>query len=374
MFMLITRKVYEKLYRLRRFPISGLLVVSVLSLTSRINPAIGQSSAKDQIASEIQRFEQSPAAKTADASDDLAALRQSRSTLESGLIFASLYQLKSPFTDLAMQQYLGSKSDVKEMDAFEKEWRRIGAELTTEESALTDAKLRALPSAVRAIVESNQLQSRTLYEAGHLYGRETGVPNGLAYNGLAKGLMDFAVWAAELKFPSSPGSPAPSARNGISELEKEVLQAYNKPGAAEQQGRFNQINSTLKFAAELDHAGKNDGALQQLLSASLTFGGLSAAAAGQNDAGELQKQLLKFKGRFAENSSDPSIGEMYWEILTASASSKTPATGAKRAAIIVDDVLPRYFRATTPGESATATAVAPTGAKVTITLVRWPYT
>ena len=202
--------------------------------------------------------------------------------------------------------------------------------------------------------------------------------NGLAYNGLAKGMMEFAVWAAGLKFPAGAQSTIPSARAGISDLEKEVLQAYNRPGVAEQQIRFNQVNATLKFAGELDHAGKNEGALQQLLRAALAFGSLNGAAENQNNPGEVQKQLLAAKDRFSGNSNDQSIGQMYWEIaqseLAASASSKTYTTGNLRAAIIVSDVLPRYFRSMNGGTTAGAVAASASGAKVTITLVRWPYT
>ena len=187
------------------------------------------------------------------------ALRQSRTSLDSGLLLASLYQLQSPFINLVMQQYGSSTGEIHDMDAFEKEWQRAGAELSQEESALTEAKIRALPAAVRALVEANQLQSRTLYNAGHLYGQETGVQNGLAYNGLAKGMMEFAVWASGLEFPSEARPAIPSARAGISELEKEVLQAYNRPGVAEQQIRFNQVNSTLKFAGGTRPRGKERG-------------------------------------------------------------------------------------------------------------------
>ncbi len=69
---------------------------------------------------------------------------------------------------------------------------------------------------------------------------------------------------------------------------------------------------------------------------------------------------------------------MYWEIaqseLAASANSKTYTTGTLRAAIIVSDVLPRYFRSMSGGTTAGAVAVSGGDAKVTITLVRWPYT
>lgn len=368
-------------YFFRRVAIVALVLAGVVGIAAATNAAIGQvgaTEAKEQIASEIQRLQQLPAAKSADAANDLDALRQSSNSLDSGLLFASLYQLQSPFFDLVMQQYVSTAGDVHDMDAFEKEWQRAGAELSKEESALTEAKLRALPAAVRALVEANQLQSRTLYNAGHLYGQETGVQNGLAYNGLAKGMMEFAVWAAGLKFPAGSRSMVPSAGNGISGLEKEVLQAYNRPGVAEQQIRFNQVNSTLKFAAELDRAGKNEGALQQLLRAALAFGSLNGAAENQNNPGEIQKQLLAAKDRFSGNSNDQSIGEMYWEIaqseLAASANSKTYTTGNLRAAIIVSDVLPRYFRSMSGGTTAEAVAAGASSAKVTITLVRWPYT
>jgi len=356
--------------------LAAMILAATLGIRASANPASGETGAKEQIASEIRRLQQSPVAQTADAAPEAEALRGAQSALDSGLVLASLYQLQSPFANLAMEQYRNSTTEIKEAEAFEKEWQRVGKELTAEEASLQEKKLRELPAAVRALVDSRRMQSRTYFESGHLYARETGVPNGLAYNGLAKGLMEFAVWAAGLKFPGHANSSVPSARSGINELEKEVLQAYNRPGAAEDQLRFNQINSTLKFSGELDRAGKNAAALHQMLSASLLFGGLEAADANPNDASEMRKQSLAIEKRLAGNSSDSSIGEMYWEIaqseLTASASSKTLATGSKRAAIILNDVLPRYFRSMEGG--VTAAAPAPAGAPVMITLVRWPYT
>ena len=203
-------------YFLRSVAIAAALLTCVLGISAGTDTAAGQagtSEAKNQIAFQIQRLRQLPAAESADAANDLDALRQSSSSLDSGLLFASLYQLQSPFFDMVMQQYVSTAGDVHDMDAFEKEWQRAGAELSKEESALTEAKIRALPAAVRALVEANQLQSRTLYNAGHLYGQETGVQNGLAYNGLAKGMMEFAAWAAGLKFPAGAPSTIPSARN-----------------------------------------------------------------------------------------------------------------------------------------------------------------
>jgi hypothetical protein len=96
------------------------------------------------------------------------------------------------------------------------------------------------------------------------------------------------------------------------------------------------------------------------------------------DVNKLQKQGQEFKARFNKERQDQSIGQMYWEIaennLAVAASDKSAERAARRAAVILERVLPRFFQYAESGAGAPVAATAPANAKVKVTLVRWPYT
>jgi hypothetical protein len=62
----------------------------------------------------------------------------------------------------------------------------------------------------------------------------------------------------------------------------------------------------------------------------------------------LQKQSESLRLRLASNKSDFSIGLLYWQMaqqaLQRYAADQTDSDTAKRAAVIVEQVLPRYFK------------------------------
>ena len=333
-----------------------------------------------QISLQIDRLEH--AMKSAPASDssadEAASLQQVRKALDAGYVYASLYGLEPAMLNIATLQYTLSKVGLesKGLEAFEKEWQRVGTQLKAEEQGLTDAKLSSLPSAVRAMVEAAQVQSRTYYQAARLYGRETTPQYGLQYVGLSKGYLDFAVWCADLQFPNSPAWKGHSPGNDIAGLEKEVIRNYSQPQALKQNEEFIGINSRLNFARELDKQGRWEGALQIYLNASLAYGLINPPSAGDLQLGALQEESKGLRNRLAAGHLDWSLGQMYWEIaqldLEGQADKKMDKADAIHAGVILKEVLPRYLSYLE--HSAPTASATPAAAQVTVTLVRWPYT
>ena len=370
---------------------SGLLwMVAALVLASCAScagvPSSGGEQAAKQIAARIEQLER--VLKAAPASEqtayELQRLQRSRRALEAGYLYASLYDLQPLMVENATRQYTESKRELDQagFDVFDREWQSVGPQLSQQDKSLTKAGVDALPAAVRALVQSAQEQSRSLYQSARLYGRETTTPYGLHYIGQAKGFMDFAVWSAGLAFPRGPAGPVARApEKEIAALERELLQSYQRPDATKQQGQFNEVSAQLKFAGDLNQQGKPLAALQTYLEASLMFGLMDAPSVNASDLDKLQKQGQQLKARFNAGPHDQSVGRMYWEVaennLAVPAGDKSSERAAQRAAIILEKVLPRYFQYSegAVGPAApVAAATAPGNARVRVTLVRWPYT
>lgn len=341
-----------------------------------------------QIEAQIERLERAwKAAPTSEQTTyELQRLERSRKALQSGYLYASLYYLQTVMTDVVALQYAESGKELEKrgFDAFEREWQKLGSQLNEEEKSLTKERLASLPSAVRALVQAAQERSRTYYQAGRLYARETTIPYGLHYLGDAKGALEFATWSAGLSFPKRRVLAAPrSPEKEIAELESQVLQAYARPEAARQQPLFNDISALIKFAEDLTHKGKTAAALETYLEASRLYGLLDPPSVQPSDFNTFQTQARAFKDRFGAGQKDESVGQMYLEIvqlkLAASADSKLSDADARQVAVILSSVLPRYFQyVERDNDAAAAAPVAvastPSNAKVKVTLVRWPYT
>jgi hypothetical protein len=360
------------------------LVLGLCASCAGVPSLEGEQSGK-QIAAQIERLEH--LLKAAPASEqtayELQRLQRSRRALEAGYLYASLYDLQPVMVEVATREYTESKRELDKagFDAFDREWQSVGLQLSQQDATLTEARVDALPAAVSALVQSAQEQSRSLYQAARLYGRETTTPYGLHYIGQAKGFLDFAVWSAGLPFPRSASAqqPARAPEKEIAELERELLQAYERPDATKQQGQFNEVSAQLNFAGDLNRKGKPLAALQTYLEASMMLGLMDVPSVNAPDVNKLQKQGQELKARFNKGRQDQSIGQMYWEIaennLAVPAADRSSERAARRAAAILERVLPRFFQYAESDDGApVAAAAAPAGAKVKVTLVRWPYT
>jgi hypothetical protein len=280
-----------------------------------------------------------------------SGIREVRNALRSGYIYLSLYKLQPVWVELVTLSYLDSKTGVetKGLAAFEEEWQSLGRELTLKEKLIISNASRSLPTAVRALDESSQSQIRPYYQSGRLYGLNTTLKEGLYYLGLAPAHLDFALWAQQLNAQNRSGLKLRSLEVELNQLETETLQAYRKPDASNSQRAFNRVNSTLKLATELNKEGRYAGALHKYLEASLYLDLIGAAALEPQKLPQLKTQSDLYKTRLAATGTDHSLGLMYWE-MAHSALDQMAAAGQlnseelKRMAVILDKVLPRYFK------------------------------
>ena len=146
-----------------------------------------------------------------------------------------------------------------------------------------------------------------------------------------------------------------------------MLAAYRPPAAIDSHGDFITTSAALKEARELDAAGLRYGALLRYLQASLRFAPLRPAVT--TDPARLAERLRELDVQLASGSVDHSLGRLFLEIAQEAQAGGSPQDGATAAAI-AGDVLPRYFAALAPATPAPPQAEP----RVTVTLVRWPYT
>ncbi len=277
------------------------------------------------------------------------ALRDAGEQARAGRVRLALYRLQSPWSLVAARAYVGTKSDVKDTDAFEAEWKRLGTEMDERERRLASVRAQDSALVVRALAESAIQQARPYYQSGRLYGLNTTVPDGLLYLGLAPAQLDFALYAHGLGL--GPTSDAPRLRAlapELTRLEAETLEAYRRAEAAaapanQQQPQFNRVNSTLKLAGELDRAGRHAGALHKYLDAVLQLGLATAGPTPADELPRLRARLAEHEKRLRDARADHSLGLLYLESAQASLAGQPDAEALRRASALVERVLPAYF-------------------------------
>jgi hypothetical protein len=164
----------------------------------------------------------------------------------------------------------------------------------------------------------------------------------------------------KLSEPTSRQAPPVRALHGeMDALEGELLAAYRPPASIEKHGKFIGASSTLKEARELDAAGLRYGALLRYLQAARQLAAIRGTAPLEAQA--LAGRIREWDARLSAGTVDHSLGRLFLE---------SAQSGADDAGAVVQDVLPRYFAALEPARPEPP-GPAP---KVTVTLVRWPYT
>jgi hypothetical protein len=154
----------------------------------------------------------------------------------------------------------------------------------------------------------------------------------------------------------------------IDVLQGDLLAAYQPPAAIERHSEFIVASAALKEARELDASGRRHAALLRYLQAAQRAAALRIGT-GTSGGDEVKRRLEESAARFGREI-DHSVGRFFVERAQSALASSPGATGESVAAGIVADVLPRYFAALDPPRPATAVA----DPRVTVTLVRWPFT
>jgi hypothetical protein len=300
-------------------------------------------------------------------------LAQAEKELEQGRRLVALERLVAVGQTLGAGLYVSERpaEEKKELAAFEAEWKRMGAVLrdvvsANGEAAVSTADVR--PALNRALAELSASQAREFYHASLEYGRNTEPQFGLYYLGAAQAQRRFLDIAHAL--PAKSVSRPPQFRTlagEIDALQADLLRAYRPPASIDRHPEFIVASSALKEAREQDAAGHRFAAMLRYLQAAQRTAMLEQATSV--DMAGVKRRLEEATARLAAKGTDHTIGQFFVE--RANSALATPgAPGEATAAAIALDVLPRYWAALEPARPA-APAAAP---RVTVTLVRWPFT
>lgn len=320
---------------------------------------LGDTTSKDEIGKQVRE------------SSGPALARAERAWRDGRRLLAVL-RLAPVRENLYAARYLGERpaEQRREPGAFEAEWRRVGGLLAEHASPPPASALATVrPVAMRAMAEVALAKVPVFHQASLDYGRSTTAESGLFYLGAAQAQRDFVALARRLSVPKAP--PPPPVRPlgvDLDRLQSEVLAAYRPPASVDKHPEFIVVGSLIKEARELDAAGWRYGALLRYLHAAMRFGVLRPVAPGL-DAAAVSERLKAFEPRVGTAGVDHSLGRLLLEAAQADLAEHTGPGAPATAAAVAADVLPRYFAALDP--PAPPPAVDP---RVTVTLVRWPYT
>jgi len=346
---------------------AALLLPALAALSCRSAPAT------DNLAIEIRRW--SELARTDSSADELSVevrkealpvLAESEAALRGGRRLLAAARFAAARADLDAARYVRERAAAGPVDQahFEAEWKRMAEVLGPHLARPGPAALDGVqPAAVRALGEAALLQVRQYYESSLEYGRNTMPELGLFYLGSARAQRDFALWCRD-QGGAQDAQAAPTYRElapDLDELDAAILAAYRPPASIDRHAAFIAASAAVKQARELDAAGLRRGALFLYLQAALESAPLRAAAGRREaSAAALAGRLRELEARLAGDV-DHSIGRLFVE---------TAYADPEVAAAVADDVLPRYFAALQPR----ARPPARPAPRVTVTLVRWPFT
>jgi len=360
---------------LRRMFVAACAAIALFVLSSP------QAAAPDPLDAEIARWSAYQSGMT--STDEMwtqvkeatgPAMLRTEEALRDGRRLLALQRLAATREHLSAWEYLRTRPPALRADpaAFEAEWARIGQVLRDDLRGPAPKAFEGVkPAIVRALGEAVLYQVRVYYDASLDYGRSTTPDSGLFYLGAAQAQREFAAFCRQIAAPvSRKAPPVRGLSSDIASLQRELLSVYKPPVSIDWHSEFIVASGVLKEARELDAAGLRYGALLRYLEAARRFAPLRPASTPPADAAALDKRLEGLAARLDAGGVDHSLGRLFLEAARADLAHPAAGAGPAVAAAIADDVLPRYFAALEPARPAKQKA-AP---RVTVTLVRWPYT
>jgi hypothetical protein len=302
------------------------------------------------------------------------AMARTEAALAEGRRLLALERLSATRMNLAGFAYVNAlpadrRNDPKTLEA---EWARLGPQLGAPAASPPGSALDGVrPAAVRAEAEAALPQARNYYEASLEYGQATTTWFGLFYLGVAQAQREFVDFCRTLAARGELRSPpVRSIGPELDAIEADLLKAYRPPASIDRHPEFIAASAAVKEARELDAAGLRYGALLRYLQAAMRVDLLRPDAPKPNLA-SLPKRLDALESRLAAGGVDHTIASVYLETARAHLDAgASPGANPAFAEAIVDDVLPRYFAALAPAPPLPPKPVP----RVTVTLVRWPYT
>jgi hypothetical protein len=340
--------------------------------------------AGSQIKSEIERSQQSLKAKPISSPDFPeinsrieGLLNESSAALSAGQMYLALEKLGQAEDLLEGARITVEKSEgIKSgLPAFETEWNKASLELAAFDKKAHERAWNRAPAGIRAISEAAQGRALPLLEGSRGFATATQPKDGLFYMGQSKGEAEFASFTFALSIPRKAKEvPLRSLLPELQALQEKTNAAFQPPRSIEMHPRFIALNSTLKFARELDATKAYAGALYQYLEAVRHYGMLNPAVPDAAIQAAIRSKLDAEMKRVTDSSRDDSIARIFLE--RAEGWLNKPAGAAptddewRAVRVIVEEVMPAYYAALKPAAPLQQRA----GRTATLTLVRWPYT
>jgi len=304
-------------------------------------------------------------------------LNESSAALSSGHVYLALEKLGQAEDFIEGARTAGDKADIVKdgFPAFEAEWRKASLELAALDKKAHERRWDHVPAGIRAISEAAQARALPLLEGGRGFATATQPKDGLFYMGESKGEAAFAAFVHGLQLPRKARDfPLRSMLPELEALQEKTNAAFQPPRSIDMHPRFIALNSTLKFAREMDAAKFYAGALYQYLEAVRHYGMLNPAVPDAARQAALRPQSVQELKRASASSRDDSIAQIFLEraaIWLNKPDGAAPTDDEWRAVrVIVEEVMPAYYAALKPAVPSQQR----TGKTATLTLVRWPYT
>jgi len=232
-----------------------------------------------------------------------------------------------------------------------------------------------ISAGVRAISEAAQGRTLPLLEGGRGFASATKPRDGLFYMGEAQGEADFATFVSRLSLQRKAAAiPLRSVLPELVALQEKTNAAFQPPRSIDMHPRFIALNSTIKFARELDSSRSYAGALYQYLEAVRHYGMLNPVVPDAAKQTALRNAVAAELKKADAATRDDSIARIFLERangwLNKADGAATDNDEWRAVRIIVEEVLPAYEAALKPAAPVQQRA----GRTATLTLVRWPYT
>src|SRR5262249_42700884 len=270
----------------------------------------------------------------------------------------AVYLLEAAYEGAAAFSFISS-SGVKSSDAFLKKWTELGPPKPR------GGRSRAVSALIDALAQAAEDRGPTTYQASRPYADDAGVDAGLYYLGESYAVMDFAAFLRAGSWPESGRRRASrSIAPELAALDREMTTKYETMERANHP-TYIRASAGLKQARSLNDRGALEGALFEYLLSRYLFAPLRGSAAPAT------RERLDAAWAALPVGEDHSIAELFLQFGEEGLSSENGDLRAGASAVIAD-VMPAYLAAIAPAGPATTASDA--AARVTITLVRWPFT
>ncbi|HEY6253181.1 MAG TPA: hypothetical protein VI685_24755 [Candidatus Angelobacter sp.] len=357
---------------------TALLIVPALSVSAQ------DASSQIQIKAEIERLQQSLKSQPISNPDLPEAnsiigdgLKDASAALAAGRLYLSLEKLGQAEDFLQGARNLEEKTEVikESLPAFESEWGKASVQLTALDKSARQKDWNRSPAAIRAISEAAQGRTLPLLEGGRGFATATKPKDGLFYMGQAQGEAEFAIFVSRLDFQrKATAIPLRSLLPELLVLQEKTNAAFQPPRSIDMHPRFIALNSTIKFARELDSSKSYAGALYEYLEGVRHYGMLNPVVPDAARQTALRSAVADELKKAEAAKRDDSIGQIFLERasgwLNKADGAATSEDEWRAVRVILEEVLPAYEAALKPAGPMQQRA----GRTATLTLVRWPYT